>query len=184
MGGPRVTPKELETAARVFAETGNASEAARAVGRTESTIRAAFKAERIARIRDLHTLRLERGLRDARKQIVNVSRLLERVFDAESPEALGLEPADIAKLVQAFNGTVAQRIALADRDDRGRQAELLRRKTRAETKLLRMKASGAYVDRVSVEGMSDDELDRRIAELERSRERDDEHSDEAPADGR
>ncbi len=179
MGGPRLTPEQIETASKVFAETNNTRAAADAIGVNESTLRTAFARLRTARNRDLHAQACERGLRKARAQVTRVSGMLERFLKTDSTaiEALGMEPGDIAKLVQAFNGTIAQRLAIADREERRKQSKLTREKTRAEVELLRKKINGEHVDRVAFEGVSDDELERRIAERVRS-----EAADKSPTD--
>lgn len=167
MGGKRLTPQQIEDASKVFAETNNVSEAARAIGVSPFTLRDAFKRERIAKNRHLHTQACERGLRKARKQSDGIAALLARVLKYDTVganlETVGLEPGDFAKLVQAFNGTVAQRLAVADREDRRRQSALTRAKTRAEIELLRKKINGEHVDRIEVS--TDDALDARIQEL-------------------
>lgn len=165
MGGPRLTPEQMERAAQVFANTGNVSEAARSIGCAVRTLNDAFKRARIAKNRHVHAQACERGLRKARKQTDAVSDLLARLLDPGDADAssLGLEPGDIAKLVQALNGATAQRLALADRIERTRQSKLTRDKTRAEIELLRKKIAGDHVDRVEVS--TDDALDERIATL-------------------
>lgn len=165
MGGRQLTPEQIEAASKVFGQTGNVSEAARAIGVSPFTLRDAFKRNRITKNRQLHAQACERGLREARAQVTRVSGMLERLLktDAQTIEDLGMEPGDIAKLSQAFNGTVAQRLAIADREERRKQSKLTRDKTRAEVELLRKKINGEHVDRIEVS--TDDALDQRIETL-------------------
>lgn len=167
MGGKRLTPQQIEDASEVFARTNNASEAARAIGVSVQTLTDAFKRLKIVRNRNLHTQACERGLRKAREQADGIAALLARALKYDTTDAsletVGLEPGDLAKLVQAFNGTVAQRVAVADREDRRKQGALTRQKTRAEIELLRKKISGEHVDRIEVS--TDDALDARINAL-------------------
>lgn len=160
MGGPRVTPEQMERAAKVYAETGNVSEAARAVGVSPFTLRDAFKRERIAKNRHLHAQACEAGLRKARKRLLRVAEIAERVINGEG---VGLEPKDLAALVNALSKNVDTLAGLNEREEKRKQSALTRKKTRAEVELLRKKIAGEHVDRVEVS--TDDALDERIAAL-------------------
>ncbi len=163
MGGKRLTPDQMERAAEVLAKTNNVSDAARAIGVAVSTMRYAFERERIAKNRHVHARAIERGLRTGAKQLDRVASLLAKLLDADDPMALGMEPGDIAKVAQAFNGTVSQRVSISDREERRKQSALTREKTRAEIALLKRKISGEHVERIEV--ATDDALDARINEL-------------------
>jgi hypothetical protein len=163
MGGKRLTPEQMAHAAKVLAKTGNISDAAREIGVPHSTLRSAFQRERIAKNRRIHAQAIERGLRTGAKQLDRVAGLLAKLLDADDPTALGMEPGDIAKVAQAFNGTVSQRVSISDREERRKQSALTREKTRAEIALLKRKISGEHVERIEV--ATDDTLDARINEL-------------------
>lgn len=163
MGGKRLTPDQMERAAEVLAKTNNVSDAARAIGVSPQTMNDAFKREGIVKNRRLHARAIERGLRTGAKQLDRVAGLLAKLLDADDPMALGMEPGDIAKVAQAFNGTVSQRVSISDREERRKQSALTREKTRAEIALLKRKISGEHVERIEV--ATDDTLDARINEL-------------------
>lgn len=164
MGGPRLTPAQMERAAQVFAETGNTSEAARAIGVGESTLREAFKREKIAKNRELHAQACEAGIRAARKRLRRVAEIAERVIASNDTDGVGVEPRDLAALVNALSKNTDTLLAVAARNDSRKQAALTRKKTRAEIAVLERKLSGEP-DRVSIEHTTDDALDSRIAEL-------------------
>ena len=66
MGGPRLTPDALATAAKVYATTGNYSDAARAINAAVTTTRAALVRARIAKNCNLHAQAVARAERFCR----------------------------------------------------------------------------------------------------------------------
>lgn len=165
MGGPRITDAQMATAAQVFAETNSVRAAADAAGVSEGGLRAVFKRERITRNRALHAQACERGLRAARRRLERVAVIAEKVIEGEG---VGVEPRDLASLLNALSKNADTLAGIASREDQRKQSRLTREKTRAEIELLSKKVRGEHVDRVSLEGLSDDELERRIAEKLRS----------------
>lgn len=161
MGGPRIPQDVLERASQVYAETGNLRETARRVGVPHQTLFYAFKRLRIGRNRAIHAQACERGLRKARKRLARLGEMAEN-FIGEAVETNAIEPRDLAAVLNATAKLADSLGAIADRTDRTRQSRLTREKTRAEIELLRRKISGEHVDRVSLEGVSDAELDARI----------------------
>ncbi len=143
MGGPRLTPEQLDVAAEVFAKTGNTSSAAAAIGVNESTLRAAFARGRIARNRDLHMRAIETGLRRGRKHLAKALDLLGKTFveELEGVGSSGLEPGEAAQRAGALATLTRELIRLTVLDLRRRQASLTRSKTRAE--IVRLKEGDA-----------------------------------------
>lgn len=174
VGGPRIPPDVLERASRIYAETGNLRETSRQTGVALATLHEAFKRLRIERNRTVHAEACERGLRKARKRLSRLGELAENYVaklagNAESPS---IEPRDLAAVLNATAKLADSLGGIADRVDRKKQSKLTRDKTRAEIELLRKKINGEHVDRVSLEGVSDAELDARIADALRSKEAD------------
>lgn len=141
MGGPRLTPEQLEQAAEVFERTDNTSAAAASIGVAESTLRAAFARNRIARNRDLHRTAIDRGLRTGRKHLVTAVDLLGEQLADELRSGV-LEPADRHHCAGALGIVMRELGRLRLLDLKCRQAAL----TRAQTRLAIARAS----DRKSV----------------------------------
>lgn len=160
MGGKRLTPAEIERAAAIYAETGNAAAAAEAIGVAKQTLHDAFKRMRLGRNRTLHAQACERGLRKARARLMRIGEIAEKVIDGEG---VGLEPKDLAALINAVSKNVDTLAGISDREERRKQSALTREKTRAEIALLKRKISGEHVERIEV--ATDDTLDARINEL-------------------
>ena len=139
MGGPRLTPEHIEQAAEVFERTGNASAAAASIGVAESTLRAVFARNRIARNRDLHRKAVERGLRKGRKHLAKAADLLgsQLVTDLESGDSGSLEPLERLQCAGALSAVMLSLTRLALLDLKSRQARL----TRAQTRIAIAKAN-------------------------------------------
>lgn len=136
MGGPRLTPEQLELAAEVFAKTNNTVTAAAAIGVNESTLRAAFARTRIARNRDLHRAAIDRGLRTGRKHLVTAVDLLGEQLADELRSGV-LEPADRHHCAGALGIVMRELGRLRLLDLKCRQAAL----TRAQTRIAIAKAN-------------------------------------------
>lgn len=136
MGGPRLTPEQIETAAEVYGKTGSTSAAADAVGVNESTLRAAFKRMRIARNRDLHRAAVDNGLRRGRRQI---GELLEKVGNQflDDLRAGAVEPLHRLQSAGAYATLFRELARLKVLDLKQRQARLTREQTRAQIERLR-----------------------------------------------
>lgn len=132
MGGPRLTPEEVEIASEVYARTSDTSAAAAAIHRNESTLRAFFERVRIARNRDLHARACEDGLREGLGFLMDVARDCHGVLTRRTTTPSGLEASDFAALGRAVNQAIATVAALAERDEKRRQARLTRQKTRGD----------------------------------------------------
>lgn len=132
MGGPRLSPEQLEAAAEVFARTNNTSEAARFIGCNESTLRAAFERERIARNRELHARACEDGLQEGVKLLRDVATECHAILTRRVTTAAGLEASDFAALGRTVNQAESTIAALAEREEKRRLARLTREKLRAD----------------------------------------------------
>jgi DNA-binding MarR family transcriptional regulator len=130
--GVPLTVEQTELALEVYGRTGNASEAARAIGCEPSTVTRLLDRLRKQRRAQLHARACDRGLREARRQVDAVARLVHRVVSEETGAGVSLEPRDLATLANTLARLADSRIALADREDRRRSARLARQKTRAE----------------------------------------------------
>lgn len=133
MGGPRLTPEEVEIASEVYGRTGDTSAAAAAINRNESTLRAFFERVRIARNRDAHVRACEDGLREGLGFLMDVARDCHGVLTRRISTPSGLEASDFSALGRAVNQAVATVAVLAERDEKRRMARLARVKVRADT---------------------------------------------------
>jgi hypothetical protein len=131
-----LTPEQLATAAEVYGQTGNFAEAGRAIGVERNTVRDALMRADLAHRRTLHARACEKGLHAARAKMARASRLIDTVLDSESRAGLGLEPKDIAALVNALSKASETLISIADREDRRKASTITRRKTAAEIEAL------------------------------------------------
>ena len=105
------------------------------------------------------------GIRRGADAIDKSVTLIDRLLDAESVDGPGMEPRDVAALLRAQASLVAELRALREHTGRTKLARLTRDKTRAEIELLRGKIAGTHVDRVSLEHLTDDDVDARLAAL-------------------
>ena len=80
--GVPITAEQEATIARVWYETHNASEAARAAGLTEHAARNALRRLKEAKRGELHARALARAERDARRALAKIRRKLEAAADA------------------------------------------------------------------------------------------------------
>lgn len=160
--GVPLTTAQKRKLSQVFTETANASEAARRAGVSDRAAREWLspKAER----RRLYARARDEGVQAGAAAIDKSVTMVDRLLAAEDSDGPGMEPRDIAALLRAQASLVAELRALQEHTGRRIQARLTRDKTRAEVALLGAKLAGTYVDRVSLEGTPDDELDRRIAQ--------------------
>ena len=161
--GVPITPAQKRKLAQVFTETGNASEAARRAGIDERVARRHLspQAERAR----LYTRARDEGIRRGADAIDKSVTLIDRLLGAENTGRPGMEPRDVAALLRAQASLVAELRALREHTGRTKLARLTRDKTRAEIELLRGKIDGTHVDRVSLEHMTDDDVDARLAAL-------------------
>jgi hypothetical protein len=132
MRGVPLTPQDTEALARVYRETGNYERAGAAIGVSGSVAKRALRrrgeSDRVA----LHAHALARGLREARRQLDSIARLVAKVAAEETGAGVSLEPKDLASLANTLARLSDSRIALADREDRRRTTRLTRAKLRAE----------------------------------------------------
>lgn len=164
MGGPRLTPEQIERAAEVYARTGNTSEAARAIGANESTLREAFKRARIAKNRELHAKACERAMRRGRQRIEHFASVIEGSLG----NAGEIEPRDAAALINAHSKAMDTVIAIADAERVRKQSKLTREKTRAEIDMLRARIAGTLpAEKHDVTLDARDALAERLARLAR-----------------
>jgi hypothetical protein len=141
MGGPRITPEQLEQAAEVYERTGNTSEAARAIGCTEGALRAAFKRERITKNSEAHRRAIEKGLRSGRAHLATAVDLIGEQF-ADELKSGGLEPGERAQCAAALTALVRELGRLKVLDLRTRQAALTRAQTRIAIQRSRKELEG------------------------------------------
>lgn len=131
--GTPLTPAQVETIVRVYAATGNASEAARQAGCETSSATRKLNQLRAQRRSELHARATERGIREARKGLRASEKLLRALLEAtEDPAALGLEPRDIAALINARSQNAKVMLAVAGRIEAHAAAKLERAKLKAE----------------------------------------------------
>jgi hypothetical protein len=135
--GVPLTPDQVDTLAEVYTRTGNYETAGAAIGVSGSVARRALRrrgeSDRVA----LHVRACARGLRRGRTHLAKSADLLARVLNEETGAGVSLEPRDLAALTNAQARLTDALIALADREDRRRNALLTRAKARAEIEALR-----------------------------------------------
>ncbi len=131
--GTPLTPEQIETAAAEYARTGSYQAAADAIGSDKSNVRRRLIAAGEPHRATAHARACERGIREARRQVADVAKMLHRVLAVENAAGVGLEPKDLASLANSLARLTDARIAIADREDRRRTARLTRAKTKAET---------------------------------------------------
>jgi hypothetical protein len=137
--GVPLTPAQLAQAAEVYTRTGNYSEAARAIGVDPDTV-----ARRLGdrKRSDLHARALARGVRRARRHLVAGMDVAAALLAKEKTDGAGMEPRDVAAVLNATSRASEALLALEERRDRARQARLTRDKTRAETEFWRRRNNG------------------------------------------
>lgn len=156
--GVPLTPEQVERAAQVYGETGNMLETSRRIGIPESTLRTALKRAGIAKRRELHARAVEAGIRKARKGLTKSLDLVEKLLSDENKDGPGIEPKEIAMLLNARARATDSLLQVAQNADRRKQAKLTRDKTRAEIALIQAKARGDVVD-ATVIAVDDKQLD-------------------------
>lgn len=161
--GKPLTPAQVETIARVYAQTGNFSEAGRAAGTDHKAaarvIREAGEPERA----QLHARATERGIRKGRKYLKSIQ---DRVYDVlmqDLKSGAGMEPRDIAALMNALTRTNETLMSIAAHRERTE-------KIRAETALLKAKAAGeASPENITIVSPGDKAFDEKMIEIFGSR---------------
>lgn len=131
MRGQKLTNGQIETALRVYGETGNACEAARQAGCVEGAVRALLARRGVAKQHDRHARLCDVALQKARKSLRGLGEDVE-AFIANNLRTDSLEPRDLAALVKARADLAATIAKIADREDRRRTGLLERQKLRAE----------------------------------------------------
>lgn len=132
--GTPLTPKQLRKAAEVYEQTGNYSEAARAVGCDPDTIAVRLRNRKRS---DLNAAAIVRGLRDGRRA------LCEGIAKGRSLLQEELEPRDYQSVMGGL-GTAVQRL------NDLREAPLRRAKLRREVEVLDAKVKGLLPPDVTV----------------------------------
>lgn len=134
--GPRLTPDQLATAARVVGETGSYERAAEAIGSDRSTVRKAMVRLASPRESTRHERAVQDGLRRGRKRLTAVvTELGDQLLN--ELRAGSMEPKDSANMARALALCVNSLRGLDARCDAKRQARLTREHTRAQTERLR-----------------------------------------------
>lgn len=137
--GP-LTPAELETLAELYGASGNASEVAAELGVSVSTVTRALARLGAQNRAKLQERALARGLLRGGELLTQTAESIAEILRCESEAGPGLEAKDYASLVRALAMVVGTTAKLDEREERRRQARLTRRKTKAETEVLRRKA--------------------------------------------
>jgi hypothetical protein len=163
--GVPLTPLQVEIIARVHEETGNASEAARAAGVDVSTATAWMRKNEGRKRSQLHARACERGVREGRRHMTATSRLLASILSTEKPDALVMDPKDIAAIANALTSATKLRLDLAATLRKNAQARLTREKTRAETAIIRHRLEQPADDGVLVTYEARERLAARFATL-------------------
>ena len=164
--GVPLTPAQVETIARVYALTSNASEAARQAGVDVSTVTAWVRKRKDRERSQLHERACARGLRKGRRSLDRTMSLIDRVLSDETGAGIGIEPKDIASLAKAQASLASTLLAIEGRASQRKQSKLTRAKTRAETDLIRRRIEGTLPpESVTVTHEARDELAARFARI-------------------
>lgn len=163
--GVPLTPLQVEIIARVYEETGNASESARQAGCSTASADRAVRKIRQRKREDLHARACERGVREGRRHMTATSRLLAGILSTETPDALVMDPKDIAAIANALTSATKLRLDLAATLRKNAQARLTREKTRAETAIIRHRLEQPANDGVLVTYEARERLAARFATL-------------------
>jgi hypothetical protein len=163
--GVPLTPLQVEIIARVHEETGNASEAARAAGVDVTTACGWVRKNEDQKRSKLHARACERGVREGRRHMTATSRLLAGILSTEKPDALVMDPKDIAAIANALTSATKLRLDLAATLRKNAQARLTREKTRAEVAILRHRLEQPANDGVLVTYEARERLAARFATL-------------------
>ena len=150
MRGVPLTPAQIARAAEVYGATGSYQAAADAIGSDRSNVRRRLLARGEPHRAALHAQACARGLRKGRRSLVAGLDELDEWLAKDKASGGGIEPRDYAALLNARARHVEALLALAEREDRRKQARLTRAKTRAETAALQAKAAGLLPPDVTV----------------------------------
>lgn len=134
--GVPITPDQAAIVARVFTETGNASEAARAANTSEQSARRVIAKLELARRGELHARALEKAERVARRCLSSVIVALTNDYHEER-KTRSLEPKDMAAMANAIakqSDSIGNLGATLERRLNGRMS---RAKTKAEIAAIR-----------------------------------------------
>lgn len=162
MGGPRITPEQMERAAEVFARTHSVPAAAKAVGVSVAGLQDAFRRAKITKNRQAHARACERGIRTMRGRLLRLGSIAEDTIG----NAGELEPKDLAALMNAVSKASDTLAGFAHREDSRRQSKLAREKTRKEIEFLSARIAGTLPpEKVDVTHDARDTLAERFARL-------------------
>lgn len=141
--GVPLTPEQLEKAAAVYKQTGNYSEAGRAIGVEPQTARVALLRFGEVKRSQLNTRAIEKGLQLGRKRLYEALEHGSRFLDAVDGKEYAAVVGAIARGTEAL-------LKLDERSRETSQSRLTRDKTRAEITLLKAKAQGDLPPDVTV----------------------------------
>lgn len=136
--GVPLTPEQLRKAAEVFEQTGNYSEAARAIDADISGVRKALMRAGEPSRAKINTRAIDRGLRDGRRAL--------RLAQKKAVELLNsglLEPRDLDAVTRSVSMSVQRLLDL-------KRAPLEQKKLKRETEVLEAKAKGLLPPEVTV----------------------------------
>lgn len=161
--GIPLTFEQVSKAAEVYRSTMNYAEAAKAIGADPSTVRKALIRRGGPDRSFLHAHATDLGITRARKGIAKSLQLAERLLENETADGAGMDPRDIAAIMNAQSRSSEVLLSMADREQKRRQSALTRQKTRAEIEVLKKKAAGELPETtvlISGEDLAYDELVR------------------------
>lgn len=155
--GP-LTPAELETLAELYGASGNASEVAEQLGVSVSTVTRALARLGAQNRAKLQERALSRGLLRGGELLTQTAESIAEILRCEAESGPSLEAKDYAGLARALAMCVGTTAKLDEREERRRQARLTRKKTKAETEVLRRKAEEIPALQVLLEKLSGDQI--------------------------
>lgn len=167
--GSPTDPDKIDAALRELARTGNVRGAARAAGLAESTLRSALGPEKIAQARAAYAHARDAKIREGCRAVGAGLGLTRRLLRAESADGPGLEPRDIAALMNASSRATDTLLSARADEDRRHQARLTRERTRAEIELLHARLNGTLPEQgaghTTINVHDAEAVERRIQEL-------------------
>lgn len=162
--GVPLTFEQVSKAAEVYRTSLSYTEAAKAIGADTSAVRKALLRRKEPERAFLHAHAVQQGVRRARKGITQSLDLVEKLIGNESSDGPGMEPRDIAALINAQSRSTEVLLSMEQREERRLQCNLTRQKTRAEINLLQAKTRGDVTDTTIVLSPGDEEFDRLMME--------------------
>lgn len=149
-----LTPSERASVVARYQEVANASEVAREFGIGEATVRRAIRRAESTEKDELHAQACARAIRHARRSLARKVDTIDLYLLSTAKDnrdgVPGIEPRDLASLVNASATVLAKLLEADARVEQRKLSRLTRDLRRAEIELARLKIAAGGVDRHEV----------------------------------